>query len=67
MSCFGPMAAVANVMVKRRGFGCVMETSASDPLTKHRNPFDDVKTGVSKLLREEQSRYLPTGYAMSGV
>jgi hypothetical protein len=65
------MAAVVNVMVKRRGLtaSCMDERDerkrTSDEASK--TPFDDIKTGVFTLLREEHSGYLPTGYAVSGV
>src|SRR6516165_8129336 len=33
------------------------ETSASEPLMKHRNPLDDVETGASTSFREEHGGY----------
>src|SRR5215469_10713669 len=49
ISCYGPMAAVVNVMVKRRGIRSrhvwLRETSANEPLMTHRNHSDDIKTG----------------------
>jgi hypothetical protein len=49
MSCYGPMAAVVNVMVKRRDIRSrqvrMRETSANELMT-HRNCFlDGIKTG----------------------
>jgi hypothetical protein len=43
------------------------ETSASEPLLKHRKAFDGIKTGVSLLLRDEHGGNLLTGHAVSGV
>ena len=43
------------------------EMSVSEPLWKHRNTRDDIKTEASTLLREEYGGYLLTGHTMSGV
>ena len=49
ISCYGPMAAVVDVMVKRRGIRSrhveLRETSANEPLTTHRKCLDGIKTG----------------------
>src|ERR1035437_5094395 len=43
------------------------ETSASEPLSKHRNALGGIKTGASLLLREKYGGNLLTGHAVSGV
>ena len=71
ISCYGPMAAVVNVMVKRRGN---MITSCVDERGECKRIADD----ASKMLRWHQNRgvslpweehggYLLTGHAVSGV
>jgi hypothetical protein len=70
ISCFGPMAEVVNVMVKRRG----MTASCRNQGDERKRTSDeasktvvDIKTGVFTLLREEHGRNLPTVHAVSGV
>ena len=71
ISCYGPMAAVVNVMVKRRD---ILITSCVDERDERKRTADD----ASKLLRwhrnqgvplpwDEHSGYLLTGYVVSGV
>ena len=71
ISCYGPMAAVVNVMVKRRG---ILITSCVDERDECKRTADD----ASKMLRWHQNRgaslpwekhggYLLTGHAVSGV
>ena len=71
ISCFGPMAAVVNVMVKRRGIRSrhvgMRKTSANEPLMTHRKFIVGIKTGVATLAREKHGGYLLTGHAVSGV
>ena len=43
------------------------ETSASEPLTKHRNTLGDIKTGALVQFREGYGGNLPTGHTVSGV
>jgi hypothetical protein len=44
------------------------ETSASEPLAKHRkDSSDDIKTGASLQLREKYGGNLRIGHAVSGV
>jgi hypothetical protein len=51
ISCYGTMAAVVNVMFKRRGnfdhvmCGWMRETSANELLMTHRKCLDGIKTG----------------------
>ena len=49
ISCYGPRAAVVNVMVKRRDLRSrqvgMREASANEPLMTHRKLSDDIETG----------------------
>jgi hypothetical protein len=71
MSCYGPMAAVVNVMVKRRDIRLrhvrMREVSANEPLVTHRNNYRWHQNRRAVRLREEHGGYLLTGHAVSGV
>jgi len=43
------------------------ETSANEPLMKHRKAYYDIKTGVSIMLREDHRGNLFTDCEVSGV
>jgi hypothetical protein len=71
MSCFGRKVTVVNVMVKRRELDHVRygrERRAQANLCGSiETDMDDIKTGVSQMLREKHGGNLPTGHAVSGV
>ena len=71
ISCYGPMAAVVNVMVKRRGVRSrhvwMKETSANEPLMTHRNSFDGIKTGEHLCPGKSMVDTYPTDHAVSGA
>ena len=71
ISCYGPMIAVVNVMVKRHDFrSCqvwIREMSANEPLMRHRKHLNDIKTGTRSASWERHGRYLFTARVVSGV
>ena len=70
-SCCGSMAVVVNVVVKRRGFDCVMYERERRTQVNLRLsidiPLNGVKTGVFFSSRDQSGRNLSTGQAASGV